>query len=99
MKFIRATLNKQGKSEGHKYLDHWIDDNTFHWQSQNATTPESAKGKSIIDHQKNGWQIHLFVRDTKLNQGTAAPFVYHGQTNYVRHEGSAPMSVTLALQG
>lgn len=94
---LLITLNKQGKSEDHKYLDHWIDDHTFHWQSQNATTPESSKGRSIIDHQKNGWHIHLFVRDTKLSQGTAAPFVYHGQVNYVRHEGSAPMSVTLAL--
>ncbi len=95
---LLITLNKQGKSEDHKYLDHWIDDNTFHWQSQNATTPDSAKGRSIIGHQKNGWKIHLFVRETKLNQGTAAPFVYHGQTNYVSHEGSAPMSVMLALQ-
>lgn len=43
--------------------------------------------------------IHLFVRDTKLNLGTAAPFVYHGPVNYVRHEGSAPMTVTLALPG
>lgn len=44
-------------------------------------------------------QIHLFVRDTKLSQGTAAPFTYHGRANYVSHEGSVPMSVTLALQG
>ena len=94
---LLVTLNKQGAAGQHKYLDHWIDDSTFHWQSQNATTPESSKGKSIIDHQMNGWQIHLFVRDTKLNQGNAAPFVYHGKTNYVRHEGSAPMSVTLAI--
>jgi hypothetical protein len=39
------------------------------------------------------------VRDTKLNQGTAAPFVYHGPVSYMHHEGSAPMSVTLALPG
>ena len=96
---LLVTLNKQGAAGQHKYRDHWFDDSTFHWQSQNATTPESSKGKGVVDHQKNGWQIHLFVRDTKLNQGTAAPFVYHGQANYVRHEGSAPMSVTLALQG
>lgn len=41
--------------------------------------------------------IHLFVRDTKLSQGTAAPFTYHGHANYVAHEGSAPMSITLAV--
>ena len=96
---LLITLNKQGKAEDHKYLDHWIDEKTFHWQSQNATTPESSKGRSIIDHQKTGWQIHLFVRDTKLSHGTAAPFTYHGSANYVKHQGSAPMSVTLALQG
>lgn len=95
---LLVTLNKQGAAGQHKYLDHWMDDNTFHWQSQNATTPESSKGRSIIDHQKNGWKIHLFVRNAKLNQGSSAPFVYHGQAHYVRHEGSAPMSVTLALQ-
>ncbi len=96
---LLITLNKQGKAKDHKYLDHWVDESTFHWQSQNATTPESSKGRSIIDHQKTGWQIHLFVRDTKLSQGTAAPFRYHGRAKYVKHQGSAPMSVTLALQG
>lgn len=96
---LLITLNKQGKAVNHKYLDHWIDENTFHWQSQSATTPESSKGRSIIDHQKTGWEIHLFVRDAKLSQGTAAPFTYHGRANYVDHHGSAPMSVTLALQG
>ena len=95
---LLITLNKQGKALAHKYLDHWIDENTFHWQSQNATTPESSKGRSIIDHQKTGWQIHLFVRDTKLSQGAAAPFTYYGRAYYVKHQGSAPMSVTLALQ-
>lgn len=94
---LLVTLNKQGAAGQHKYLDHWIDETTFHWQSQNATTPETGKGKRIIDHQKTGWQIHLFVRNTKLSQGTAAPFIYHGRTRYVGHEGSAPMSVTLAL--
>jgi predicted transposase YbfD/YdcC len=71
LRVLLITLDKQGKSEDHKYLDHWIDDNTFHWQSQNATTPDSSKGKRIIAHQKDGWKIHLFVRETKLNQGTA----------------------------
>ncbi len=96
---LLITLNKQGKTDEHKYLDHWIDESTFHWQSQNATTPSSSKGRSIIDHQKTGWQIHLFVRDARLSHGKAAPFVYVGRANYVKHEGSAPMSVTFALNG
>ena len=47
---LLVTLNKQGKAEEHKYLDHWIDEHHFHWQSQNATTPESKRGREIIEH-------------------------------------------------
>lgn len=87
-------MNKQGKAEDHRYLDHWIDDSSFHWQSQNATTPDSKRGREIIEHVKRGITVHLFVRDTKLNAGKAAPFVYHGPVTYRSHSGSAPMSVT-----
>lgn len=94
---LLVTLNKQGKASEHRYTDYWVDDHTFHWQSQNSTTPESSKGKGIINHQTNGWKIHLFIRDGKLASGKAAPFVYHGEAHYIKHEGSAPMSVTLSV--
>ncbi|TNF56507.1 MAG: DUF3427 domain-containing protein, partial [Burkholderiales bacterium] len=43
---LLVTLNKQGKAQEHRYHDHWIDEHTFHWQSQNATTPASKRGQS-----------------------------------------------------
>lgn len=90
---LLVTLNKQGKAEQHKYLDHWIDEHHFHWQSQNSTTPESKRGREIIEHERRGIGIHLFVRDAKLAGGKAAPFVYHGRATYESHHGSGPMSV------
>jgi hypothetical protein len=60
---LLVTLNKQGKTEDHRYADYWIDENTFHWQSQNAT-PSSKRGREIIEHKKDGRKIHLFVRKT-----------------------------------
>lgn len=95
---LLVTLNKQGKAKEHRFADYWIDDRTFHWQSQNSTTPASSRGKSIIDHERNGWQVHLFVREHKLSNGKSAPFVYHGPVRYESHEGSGPMSVILRLQ-
>lgn len=94
---LLITVNKQGKVKEHRFADYWIDERTFHWQSQNSTTPQSSKGKGIIEHARLGWSIHLFVREHKLSNGKGAPFVYHGRAHYVRHEGSAPMSVTLRL--
>jgi superfamily II DNA or RNA helicase/SAM-dependent methyltransferase/SOS-response transcriptional repressor LexA len=92
-----VTLNKQGKAQNHKYLDHWIDDRRFHWQSQNATTPDSKRGKEIIEHERRGIAIHLFVRNGKLAGGKAAPFIYHGRATYLSHQGSGPMSVVFTL--
>ena len=94
---LLVTLNKQGKAEAHKYLDHWIDEHHFHWQSQNATTPESKRGQEIIEHERRGIAIHLFVRDGKLAGGKAAPFVYHGRATYESHLGSGPMSVVFSV--
>ena len=94
---LLITINKQGKAKDHRYLDHWIDDRTFHWQSQNSTSPTSKKGKDIIEHEKNGVAIHLFVRESKLENGKGAPFVYQGKVSYQSHTGSSPMSVVFSL--
>ena len=90
---LLVTLNKQGKAEDHRYLDHWIDDHTFHWQTQNSTTPQNKRGREIIEHERLGIDLHLFARDTKLSAGKAAPFEYHGKVRYQSHSGSGPMSV------
>jgi len=95
---LLVTLNKQGKGEDHRYVDHWINEQSFHWQSQNSTTPENKKGREIIEHVKDHRSIHLFVRDNKLSGGTAAPFTYFGQVRYQSHSGSQPMSVIFDLQ-
>jgi hypothetical protein len=95
---LLVTLNKQGRADEHKYMDHWIDDTHFHWQSQNATDPTSKRGDEIIRHAALGIDIHLFVRDSKLAAGKAAPFSYHGRVRYQSHQGSRPMSIVFGLQ-
>lgn len=95
---LLVTLNKQGKAEEHRYHDHWIDEKTFHWQSQNSTTPASKKGSDVIHQAERGLVLHLFVRDSRLAHGKGAPFTYQGTARYVSHSGSSPMSVVLSLQ-
>jgi superfamily II DNA or RNA helicase/SAM-dependent methyltransferase/phage repressor protein C with HTH and peptisase S24 domain len=90
---LLVTLNKQGKADLHRYHDYWVDRHTFHWQSQNNTTPASKKGQEIIEHLKRGIDIHLFVRETKLSAGKGAAFTYHGKVIYASHSGSKPMSI------
>ncbi len=94
---LLVTLNKRGRQADLRYHDHWIDEHHFHWQSQNQTNPESRRGNEIIHHTKLGIMIHLFIREERLLNGKAAPFVYHGPVRYQKHEGSKPMSVTFEL--
>lgn len=94
---LLVTLNKQGKAEDHRYLDRWVDEHTFQWSSQNTTTPESKRGREVIEHEKRGITLHLFVREMKLSGGKAAPFIYCGKSRYKTHSGSAPMSVLLEV--
>jgi len=95
---LLVTLNKQGKQTEHRYLDHFIDDHTFHWQSQNQTKADSKRGREIIEQAKRGTRIHLFVREHRLRtDGRAAPFRYMGEVEYLSHEGEKPMGVTFRL--
>jgi hypothetical protein len=92
--FLLVTLNKQGKASEHQYNDYFIDDKTFHWQSQASTKANSAKGKAVQFDDK----VHLFVRKNKLTAKTASPFYYLGKVDYQNHQGEAPMNVTWKLQ-
>ncbi|MBQ1784528.1 MAG: DUF3427 domain-containing protein [Gammaproteobacteria bacterium] len=94
---LLVTLNKRGRSDDLRYHDHWIDERHFHWQTQNQTSPESSRGRDIINHEQLGISLHLFVREERLEGGKAAPFRYHGRVKYQGHNGSQPMNVRFEL--
>ena len=94
---LLVTINKQSKSREHRYHDYFIDDGHFHWQSQNATTPENKRVREFIEHESRQIKVHLFVREHKLAAGKVAPFQYLGAVRYQKHEGNAPMSVIWEL--
>ncbi|SCZ80214.1 DUF3427 domain-containing protein [Acidaminobacter hydrogenoformans] len=93
-------LNKSEKdfSPSTMYEDYAINSRLFHWQSQSTTSVESATGQRYIHHRKNGHQILLFVREYKKANGLTAPFIYLGKANYIKHEGSKPISFVWELE-
>ncbi|QOC22756.1 DUF3427 domain-containing protein [Wenzhouxiangella sp. AB-CW3] len=81
------------------YEDYALSPELFHWQSQSTTTPESPTGARYINHRERGYQPLLFVRQGKrLPNGLTEPFQFVGPVNYVRHEGSKPMSIVWRMQ-
>jgi hypothetical protein len=96
-----VTINKSDKdfSPSTQYEDYAVTDRLFHWQSQSITTPDSPTGRRYINHRDVGYQPLLFVRESKdLQNGLTAPFRFLGPVDYVRHEGSKPMSIVWRLQ-
>ncbi len=94
------TLNKSDKhySTTTSYEDYAISENLFHWQSQSKTSETSNTGKRYITHKTTGNTIFLFVRIDKKRKSNAAPFYFLGKANYVKHEGTLPMSITWELE-
>ena len=94
-----VTLNKADKdySPTTMYQDYSINETLFHWQSQSTTSETSTTGRRYIHHRELGTKILLFVREFKTDLAGAAPYSFLGTANYVKHEGSRPMSITWKL--
>ncbi len=99
MDIFLITLNKSEKdySESTLYDDYAINDILFHWQSQSRTSVESKTGQRYINHEKNGSQIALFVRNYKKENGLTSPYTFIGLAKYVSHYGNRPISFTWKL--
>ncbi|MDO9592367.1 MAG: DUF3427 domain-containing protein [Erysipelotrichaceae bacterium] len=93
-------LNKSEKdfSPSTMYEDYAINSTLFHWQSQSTTSEESPMGQRYIRHRAHGHMILLFVREYKTENGLPAPYIYLGKANYIRHEGSKPISFVWELE-
>jgi superfamily II DNA or RNA helicase len=95
-----VTLKKSEKeySPTTLYDDYAINEYLFHWQSQNATSPESHKGLSYINQEDHDKKILLFVREQNEDEyGFTMSYVFLGEANFVNSSGSKPMNVEWKL--
>ncbi|CAA0102681.1 Putative DNA repair helicase RadD [Zhongshania aliphaticivorans] len=96
-----VTLNKNEKqfSPTTMYHDYAINEELFHWQSQNSARPDKGRGKDYIQHKDVGKRLFLFVREqSKDEYGRTMGFVNYGEVDYVSHTGSQPMNITWKLK-
>lgn len=93
-----VNLRKDEEVANHlQYHDYFIDQDHFHWQSQNQTAHRSERGKDYVQHQERGLHIHLFVRKFIEMHGVTLPFTYLGEVDYVSSHDDQPMNVTWRL--
>jgi len=95
-----VTLKKSEKeySPTTLYDDYAINEFLFHWQSQNATSPESPKGLSYINQEDQEKKILIFVREQNDDEyGFTMSYVFLGDANFIKSNGSKPMNVEWKL--
>lgn len=97
--FITLDKSEKDFSPTTFYNDFAINENLFHWQSQNATRPDIGKGLSYVYHQKLKKRILLFVRERNQDEfGNTMGFVFLGEGDIKEHYGSKPMNVKWELK-
>ncbi|NDC77707.1 MAG: DUF3427 domain-containing protein, partial [Chitinophagia bacterium] len=97
--FVTLDKSEGGFNPTTMYDDYFINGELFHWQSQNATAPETPKGRSYIEHARTGKRILLFVREARRDEeGLTMAFICCGFLAYVTHEGARPMSITWRME-
>lgn len=96
-----VTLNKSDKdfSPSTLYNDYLINENYFHWQSQNTDSHENSSGSRYLKQREQQRQIILFVREYKKDGfGNTSPFHCFGLVDYVSSEGDFPMNIKWKLR-
>lgn len=97
--FVTLDKNEKQFSPTTMYHDYAINEQLFHWQSQNSARPDRGRGKDYIQHKKIGKRLFLFVREqTKDEYGRTMGFVNYGEVEYVSHTGSQPMNINWQLK-
>ncbi|MEG1905194.1 MAG: DUF3427 domain-containing protein [Bacteroidales bacterium] len=96
-----VTLNKSDKdfSPSTQYNDYLINEELFHWQSQNTDSHNNNGGKRYTMQPESQNKMILFVREEKKDGfGNTSPFHCFGLVDYVSSHDDFPMNVTWKLQ-
>lgn len=96
-----VTLNKSEKdfSPSTQYNDYLINEEYFHWQSQNTDSHNNNGGRRYTNQSQTKNKIILFVREEKkYGFGNTSPFHCFGLVDYVSSHDDFPMNVKWKLQ-
>src|SRR5205814_8492803 len=91
--FLLVNLEEQGGNPEYRYVNQFVSNHEFSWQSQKRTAQDSRSGQMIRDHKAMGLDVHLLVR-----AGRRGPFIYCGELDIGSWEGNSPISVQWRLR-
>lgn len=85
-------LDTSGAKKQHQYENAFVDATHFEWTSQNRMSQTNNAGRAVLEAEKNGAQLHLFVA-----AGSHAEAAYLGTVKVESVRGNEPMRVRFRL--
>ena len=96
--FVTLEKDEKERAASIMYRDYAMSPEVFHWDSQNATSPESVTGRRYINHKSLGSKVLLFTRPRQRDEnGMTMPYTCLGQLDYMSHTGSKPVAIVWKL--
>ena len=97
--FVTLEKSDRDYSPSTRYADYPISPTLFHWESQNAASPETPTGRRYVEQLARGTNVILFVRERKRDgRGETSPYHCLGRARYRSHESERPMKILWELE-
>jgi superfamily II DNA or RNA helicase/HKD family nuclease len=96
--FVNLKKDETHFSPSTMYRDFAISQSKFHWETQNATGPDTPTGRRYLAQSQGDSNVLLATRMNKFDEIGTAAFTLLGKAQISACEGAFPMQVTLELE-
>ncbi len=96
--FVTFNKNEDQFAPSIRYNDFIEGTDLVHWESQNATSPESTTGRRYLAQPREATHVHIFGRAFRTIGANSSPLIYLGEADYKSHKGSQPIAFVWKLR-
>ncbi len=90
---VITKLDTSGAVTKHQYLNQFLSASRFSWTSQNQMKPSNMAGLKVLEAEREGRTLRLFVQPR-----SHTPALYLGRVTVESNEGSGPMQIEFRLE-
>ena len=95
--FLFVNIEKDKFSKSANYSNTFLSKDTFTYQSKPSMSQDKGDGERLIENQKHGVKLHIFMRKFVQVDKKTQDFIYLGIANSVKYSGNKPISLELKL--
>lgn len=96
--FLFINIEKDKFSKSANYSNTFLSKDRFTYQSKPSMSQDKGDGERLIENQKYGVKLHIFMRKFVQVDKKTQDFIYLGIANSVKSEGNKPIKLELKLE-